>query len=99
MARLKVDQQHLYHRHGAARRAEDSDIKPPFALFTWSGREGDTEPAAMNVKISADFAPEAVFAIPGSSSMMLLSDDGTKKCKAAGKAQKSFRALTLPVSK
>ncbi|MEH2589105.1 DUF3616 domain-containing protein [Bradyrhizobium sp. AZCC 1721] len=79
--------------------AEDSDMKAPFALFTWSGREGDTEPVAMKVKIPADFAPEAVFAIPGSSSMMLLSDDGTKKCKAAGKPQKSFRALTLPVSK
>ena len=75
---------------------EDSDIKPPFALFTWSGAGGDTEPVAMKVKIPDDFRPEAVFAIPGSSNMMLLSDDGTKKCKKADKAQKSFRALTLP---
>jgi hypothetical protein len=79
LARLKVDQQHLYHRHGAARRAENSDIKPPFALFTWSGREGDTEPAAMNVKISADFAPEAMFAIPGSSSSLDLAGVEMKK--------------------
>lgn len=78
---------------------EDSDIKPPFALFTWSGAEGDTEPAMMKVKIPDDFRPEAVFAIPGSSNMMLLSDDGTKECKDADKPQKSFRALIVPVPK
>ncbi|WP_065753080.1 DUF3616 domain-containing protein [Bradyrhizobium paxllaeri] len=76
--------------------AEESDIEPPFALFTWSGKESDTEPVMMKVKLPDDFAPEAVFAIPGSSNMILLSDDGTKKCKDADKAQKSFRALTLP---
>jgi hypothetical protein len=78
---------------------EDSDIKPPFALFTWSGAENDTEPVMMKVKIPDDFRPEAVFAVPGSSNMMLLSDDGTKECKGADKLQKSFRALTLPVAK
>jgi hypothetical protein len=75
---------------------EDSDIEPPFALFTWSGKKGDTKPVAMKVKIPNDFKPEAVFAVPGSSSMMLLSDDGTDECKDANKSQKSFRALTLP---
>lgn len=75
---------------------EDSDIKPPFSLFTWSGAEGDTEPVAMKVKIPDGFKPEAVFAIPGSSKMMLLSDDGTKKCKKADRDEKSFQALTLP---
>jgi Protein of unknown function (DUF3616) len=79
--------------------AEESDIEPPFALFTWSGKEGDAKPVMMKVKLPDDFAPEAVFAIPGSSNMMLLSDDGTKKCKDADKLQKSFRALTLPVPK
>jgi Protein of unknown function (DUF3616) len=79
--------------------AEDSDIEPPFALFTWSGKESDTEPVVMKVKLPDDFASEAVFAIPGSSDMMLLSDDGTKKCKEADKSQKSFRALTLPAPK
>src|SRR6185295_12767694 len=78
---------------------EDSDIKPPFALFTWSGAEGDTEPVMMKVKIPDDFRPEAVFAIPGSSNMMLLSDDGTKECKGADKPQKSFRALIVPAPK
>jgi hypothetical protein len=78
---------------------EDSDIQPPFALFTWSGKEGDAEPVPMMAKIPDDFRPEAVFAIPGSSNMMLLSDDGTKKCKGADKPQKSFRALTLPAPK
>ncbi|KRR10020.1 hypothetical protein CQ12_06325 [Bradyrhizobium jicamae] len=79
--------------------AKDSEIKPPFALFTWSGKERDTEPVMMNAKLPDDFAPEAVFAIPGSSNMMLLSDDGTKKCKDADKLEKSFRALTLPAPK
>lgn len=78
---------------------EDSDIEPPFALFTWSGKGGDNEPVKMKVKIPDDFRPEAVFAIPGSSNMMLLSDDGTDECKDADKAQKSFRALTLPAPK
>lgn len=76
---------------------EDSDIEPPFALFTWSGKEGDDEPVNMKVKIPDDFRPEAVLALPGSSSMMLLSDDGTDECKDANRSsQKSFRALTLP---
>ena len=47
----------------------------------------------------ADFTPEAVFAIPGSANMMLLSDDGSKACKNADKPDKSFRALTLPAPK
>ncbi|MBR1129181.1 DUF3616 domain-containing protein [Bradyrhizobium iriomotense] len=80
--------------------AENSSIKPPFALYTWSGRETDNKPAEMKgVAIPADFTPEAVFAIPGSSNMMLLSDDGNKTCKKADKSEKSFRALTLPAPK
>jgi hypothetical protein len=82
--------------HGEAKK---SKIRPPFALFTWSGKKGDNEPVKMKVKIPDKFRPEAVFAIPGNSSMMLLSDDGTKKCKKADISRKSFRALTLPVPK
>ena len=63
------------------------------------GKEDDTKPVMMKVKIPGDFGPEAVFAVPGSSSMMLLSDDGTDDCKDADKPQKSFRALTLPAPK
>jgi hypothetical protein len=83
--------------HGKAR---DSKIKPPFALFTWSGNEADVKPRMMKkVKLPHDFSPEAVFEIPGSSNMMLLSDDGTDKCKDADKSRKSFRALTVAVPK
>lgn len=79
--------------------AGKSDIKPPFALFTWSG-EANTRPVMMkNVEIPADFSPEAVLAVPGGPSMMLLSDDGTDDCKDADKTQKSFRALILPAPK
>lgn len=78
--------------------ADDSKIKPPFALYTWSGQEGDNKPAKMkDVAIPADFNPEAVFAIAGN--MMLLSDDGSKTCKKADRPEKSFRALTLPAPK
>jgi hypothetical protein len=80
--------------------AKDSDIKPPFAVFTWSGKEADTSPVMMkNVEFPDGFSPEAVFAIPGSSNMMLLSDDGTKKCKSAERPQKSFRTMTVPAPK
>jgi hypothetical protein len=80
--------------------AKESDIKPPFALFTWSGSEADVKPRMMKkIKLPGDFFPEAVFEIPGSSNMMLLSDDGTDKCKDAEKSGKSFRALTIPVPK
>ncbi len=81
-------------------KARDSKIKPPFALFTWSGNEAGVKPRMMKkVKLPHDFSPEAVFEIPGSSNMMLLSDDGTDKCKDADKSRKSFRALTVAVPK
>jgi hypothetical protein len=81
-------------------KAKDSKIKPPFAVFTWSGNEADVKPRMMKkIKLPNDFSPEAVFEIPGSSNMMLLSDDGTDKCKDADKSGKSFRALTVPVPK
>ena len=80
--------------------ADDSKIKPPFALYTWSGQESDTKPARMGgVVVPNNFTPEAVFAIPGSPNMMLLSDDGSGTCKDAKKPDKSFRALTLPAPK
>ncbi|PDT88959.1 hypothetical protein CO669_17660 [Bradyrhizobium sp. Y36] len=78
--------------------AEDSNIKPPFALYTWSGQEGDNKPARMkDVVLPAGFNPEAVFAIAGN--VMLLSDDGSKACKKADRSGKSFRAITLPAPK
>jgi hypothetical protein len=78
---------------------KDTKIKPPFALFTWSGKKGDTQPVMMGTKIPDGFRPEAVFAVPGSSNMMLLSDDGTDDCKATERPRKSFRAMTLPAPK
>lgn len=81
-------------------KAMDSKIKPPFAVFTWSGNEADGKPRMMKkIKLPNDFSPEAVFEIPGSSNMMLLSDDGTDTCKDADKSGKSFRALTAPAPK
>ncbi|HEV2157480.1 DUF3616 domain-containing protein [Bradyrhizobium sp.] len=80
--------------------AKDSKITPPFALYTWSGQENDTKPVRMkDVVVPKKFTPEAVFAIPGSPNMMLLSDDGSGTCKDAKRPDKSFRALTLPAPK
>jgi hypothetical protein len=81
-------------------KASNSKIKPPFAVFTWSGGEADSKPRRMKkVKLPDGFSPEAAFEIPGGSNMVLLSDDGTDKCKDADKSSKSFRALTVPVPK
>lgn len=81
-------------------KARESNIKPPFAVFSWSGNEADVKPRMMKkIKLPDDFSPEAVFEIPDSSNMMLLSDDGTDKCKDADKSRKSFRALIVPAPK
>jgi Protein of unknown function (DUF3616) len=84
--------------HGEAKK---SKIERPFALFTWSGRDSDNKPDRIkNVTMPKKFSPEGVFALPGSSMMMLLSDDGDlNDCKEVDKAQKTFRALTLPAPK
>jgi len=55
-----------------------------FALFRWSGDAGD-QPKQLQVKIDG-IKPEAMFAIPGTDKVQLLSDDGSaavgnKVCK------------------
>lgn len=67
-----------------------------FKLFTWSGKVGE---AAVAVKGSAEaiaampeFAPEAMFLPPGSSDIVLLSDDGDR---ASCKTDNAFRSSIL----
>ncbi len=70
-----------------------------FALFRWSGRAG--EAAAMITGIDlGDLRPEALFAIPGSKSVQVLSDDGGIKvggveCKKLPAGRQTFRSLTI----
>ena len=83
--------------HGTA---ANSKIKPPFALFTWTGDENDTKPEMQDVLMPADFSPEALLASEDGSTSTLLSDDGDLNgCKTADTAQKTFRALQISAPK
>jgi len=69
-----------------------------FALYRWSGRAGDA-PAAVAVDLGT-LRPEALFAVPGTASIELLSDDGGimvvgRECKKLKRSQQTFRTLTL----
>ena len=71
-----------------------------FALYTWSGKAADKP-----LVIATDFGqtrPEALFEIPGTKDVHVLSDDGDeavdgKDCKKDSVPidKKSFRAITL----
>ncbi len=68
-----------------------------FALFRWSGQAADAPVQLKQVDLGT-LRPEALFAIPGSSEMQLLSDDGGLttggvECKARPAAERTFRSL------
>lgn len=69
-----------------------------FALYRWSGRAGDSpEPIAADL---GTLRPEALFAIPGTASIELASDDGGilvggRECKKLKRSKQTFRTLTL----
>ncbi len=69
-----------------------------FALYRWSGAPVD-KPTLLAVDLQT-LRPEALFQIPGTRSVQVLSDDGGVElggtaCKKLPKAQRSFRSLTL----
>jgi hypothetical protein len=84
---------------GPHQKASKSDIKPPFGVFTWNGKQADPPQPVPGITLPADFTPESLFAVPGSASMMLLSDDGDLGCKDKVEAQRTFRAVILPLPK
>lgn len=49
--------------------------KNRFAFYRWAG--GDAPPREVTVAMPGDFTPEAVFQIPGTDMIWVLSDDGT----------------------
>lgn len=69
-----------------------------FALYRWSGRSGDSaEPVAADL---GSLRPEALFAVPNTAKVQLLSDDGGvviagQECKKLPAARQSFRALIV----
>jgi hypothetical protein len=69
-----------------------------FALYRWSGKREDA-PVPLNADLR-DLRPEGLFAIPGTSSVQLLSDDGGiridgAECKSLPMTRQAFRAMTL----
>lgn len=74
-----------------------------FALFSWNGK-----PDAKAERVKADFGklrPEGMFAIPGSTDLEILSDDGDEpfgantKCKDPNvpPPNKTFRTIRIPI--
>ncbi len=70
-----------------------------FALFRWSGKNGD-QPTPLTESDLKTLRPEALFAIPGSKNVQLLSDDGGVviggvECKKLPEASQTFRSLSI----
>jgi len=70
-----------------------------FALYRWSGRAGEGAQALTGIMLGT-LRPEALFALPGTTSVQLLSDDGGVEvngvdCKDRPAAVQSFRSVTL----
>ena len=70
-----------------------------FALYRWSGKAADPALALRNVDLNG-LHPEALFAVPASETIQILSDDGTarinnKACKDLPKSAQSFRSIVV----
>ena len=70
-----------------------------FALYRWSGKSGDPATLLPDVDFK-DLRPEALFAIPQTDMVQILSDDGEVPeagvfCKDKPKLKQSFRSITL----
>lgn len=70
-----------------------------FALYRWSGAAADAPVLAADVDLG-DLRPEALFAVPSTPRVQLLSDDGGievggKACKKLAAQRQTFRSLTV----
>jgi len=70
-----------------------------FALYRWTGRAADMPTQVTGLTLGT-LRPEALFAIPHTSELQLLSDDGgvrigEAECKQLGMSRQSFRGLTV----
>jgi Protein of unknown function (DUF3616) len=70
-----------------------------FAIYRWSGRAQDA-PAPLPGIALGDLRPEALFALPGSGKLMVLSDDGGVRrgaltCKQLPPQQQAFRGMAF----
>jgi hypothetical protein len=65
-----------------------------FALYRWSGKAGDRAVQLTQLDFKT-LRPEAMFAVPNSGMVQILSDDGTDECQKLDKAKQSFRSVTI----
>lgn len=76
------------------------DEETGFDLYRWTGDAKD-DPEIVKDSKMAGLNPEALFSIPGTTHVQILSDDGAekvaggKKCKDLPQASQSFRSLTI----
>ncbi|MGE0725773.1 MAG: DUF3616 domain-containing protein, partial [Alphaproteobacteria bacterium] len=75
------------------------DDERPFALYRWSGIEGD-RPRRIVTPVIDGLQAEALFEVPGTAAVQVLSDDGRHRiggieCKALPPGQRAFRAVLL----
>jgi hypothetical protein len=76
------------------------DAKGDFDLYRWTRTAKDDPEKLEHVKLTG-LNPEALFAIPGTGEVQILSDDGTvdvgggTECKDAPTSAQSFRSITV----
>ncbi|NHZ37513.1 DUF3616 domain-containing protein [Massilia rubra] len=65
-----------------------------FALYRWSGKSGDAPEQLVHEDFD-DVRPEALFAIPGTRKVQILSDDGGPHVKEIAEEEQTFRSITV----
>lgn len=65
-----------------------------FALYRWSGKGGDAPEQLVHEDFD-DVRPEALFAIPGTRKVQILSDDGGPHVKEMAEEEQTFRSITV----
>ena len=65
-----------------------------FALYRWSG-DASEKPVRLAHQDFAQVRPEALFAIPGTRKVQILSDDGGQHVKQLDPDQQTFRSVTI----
>ena len=76
------------------------DSKHDFALFRWSGKETGEGIELLDAPGMKSLFPEALFEIPGTGEIQILSDDGPLPlgkgdCKDAPRSEQAFRSIVL----
>lgn len=65
-----------------------------FALYRWSGVAGE-QPLELSHVTFHGARPEALFAIPGTRKVQILSDDGGEHCKELDEAEQTFQSVLV----